>query len=188
MFLWLLLIVFTLIWRRFVSSAMQSWSVSFNWNVCSHNKQWDSTSAIILIILIWSPNKNPTQLFSGDAAMPSIAIDFISATRVLSVKDFLSFLYFFHCSFLLCLSHSHCVRFLIGVPVGPLPPFFLKILLSRTFENSGGVMVRWHFPKLALPNFDFVPPSTPLQSSPIRQSSREDIRPLARWVGKLLQC
>jgi hypothetical protein len=39
--------------------------------------------------------------------------------------------------------------------------FFLKILLSRTpFINSGGVMVRRHFPNLALPIFDVAPPST----------------------------
>jgi hypothetical protein len=77
----------------------------------------------------------------------------------------------------------------VGGPVGPLTPiFFLKILLSWTFANSGGVMVRRHFPNLALPMFDFAPPSTPLQSSPIRQSSWEDIRPLATWVGKLSQC
>jgi hypothetical protein len=37
--------------------------------------------------------------------------------------------------------------------------FFLKILLSRTFKNSGGVMVRRHFPNLALPIFDVAPPS-----------------------------
>ncbi len=36
--------------------------------------------------------------------------------------------------------------------------FFLKILFSRTFKNSGGVMVRRHFPNLALPIFDFAPP------------------------------
>jgi hypothetical protein len=48
----------------------------------------------------------------------------------------------------------------VGGPVGPLPPifFFLKILLSRTpFINSGGVMVRRHFPNLALPIFNFAP-------------------------------
>ncbi len=39
--------------------------------------------------------------------------------------------------------------------------FFLKILLSRTpFINFGGVMVRRHFPNLALPIFDVAPPST----------------------------
>jgi hypothetical protein len=49
---------------------------------------------------------------------------------------------------------------LVGGPVGPLPPFFflLKILLLRTYKNSGGVMVRWHFPNLALPIFVFAPP------------------------------
>ncbi len=49
---------------------------------------------------------------------------------------------------------------LLGGPVGPLPPIFfsLKILHSRTFKNSGGLMVRRHFPNLALPIFDFAPP------------------------------
>ncbi len=50
--------------------------------------------------------------------------------------------------------------FQVGGLVGPLPPFFflLKILLSRTpFINSGGFMVRQHFPNLALLIFDFAP-------------------------------
>jgi hypothetical protein len=49
---------------------------------------------------------------------------------------------------------------MLGGPVVPLPPIFflLKILLSRTpFIYSGGVMVRQHFPNLALPIFDFAP-------------------------------
>jgi hypothetical protein len=48
----------------------------------------------------------------------------------------------------------------VGGPVGPLTPIFfsLKILLSQTFKNSGGVTVRRHFSNLASPIFDFAPP------------------------------
>jgi hypothetical protein len=61
----------------------------------------------------------------------------------------------------------------VGGPVGPLPPI------------SGGVMVRRHFPNLASLIFDFPPPQRHRNSSPIRRSLREDIRPLARWIGEL---
>jgi hypothetical protein len=62
-----------------------------------------------------------------------------------------------------CNHFMHLRRMVIGGPVGPLLPIFflLKILLLRTpFINSGGVMVRRHFPNLASPIFDVAPPST----------------------------
>ncbi len=48
----------------------------------------------------------------------------------------------------------------LGGPVGPLPPIFFSSENSSLadLQNSGGVMVRWHFPNLASPIFDFAPP------------------------------
>jgi hypothetical protein len=71
----------------------------------------------------------------------------------------------------------------VGGPVGPLPPIFFS-------ENSSLAdplyKFWWCYGQTALSQisprrFSTLPPSsTPSQSSPIRRSSQEDIRPLAR--------
>ncbi len=92
-----------------------------------------------------------------------------------------------HMSILLASTVS-CAAATIGGPVGPLIIFFWKFF---SCGPSKILMVLWSDGTSQISPRQFLtspPPSTPSQSSPIRRSLREDICPLARWVGKLSEC